>query len=92
MRKDIDTIFKTNRDERLIISGMTSKTLKPGAKEKAIKWLKDLVSEVLESIGQGSSSEIIFVAQGRSNNRDIQLAEVRLQQRGSTKTKERFCG
>ena len=33
---------------------------------------------MLESIEQGSASEIVFVAQGISKNRDVPLAEVRL--------------
>jgi hypothetical protein len=57
---------------------MTSKIPRPSGREDIRKWLKDLVSEVVEKIKQGSSKEIIFISQGRSNNRNILLAEVRL--------------
>jgi hypothetical protein len=53
MREDVDTISNTNKVDKLMISGMTSKTLKPSGKEEAKKWLKDIVSEVLELNWQG---------------------------------------
>ncbi len=37
-----------------------------------------MVMEAVEAIKTGSSKEIIFISQGRSNNRDVPLAEVRL--------------
>jgi hypothetical protein len=36
---------------------------------------------VLEKIEQGSSSQITFVAQGRSSNRDVPLVEGRMNSR-----------
>ena len=36
------------------------------------------MSDILNSIEAGVSSEIAFESQGRSNNRDIPLAEVRM--------------
>ena len=64
-----------------MISGMTSKTPKPFGKDEIKKWLKEMVSEALESIEKGTAKDIIFVAQGRSSNKDITLAEVRLTSR-----------
>ena len=61
-----------------MISGMISKVPRPSGKDEIKTWLRDIVAEVLNSIEPGSSSEIIFVSQGRSNNRDIPLAEVRM--------------
>ncbi len=37
-----------------------------------------MVSQVLDSIEQGISAEKIFVSQGRSGNREVQLVEVRM--------------
>jgi hypothetical protein len=61
-----------------VISGLSSKTLKPAGRVEANIWLKEIVTQVLESIEQGSSAEIIFVSQGRSGNREVPLAEVRM--------------
>ena len=81
LREDVDAISNISKEDKLVISGMTSKTPRPTGKDETGKWLKNLVSEVLNSIEDGIASEIIFVSQGRSNNRDIPLAEVRMSSR-----------
>jgi hypothetical protein len=62
----------------MLILGMTSKVPRPTCREEIKGWLKEMVSGVLESIKKGSSQHVIFVSQGRSGNRDILLAEIRL--------------
>ncbi len=81
LREDLDTVSNTNKEDKIIISGLSSKAPRPAGKEEVKVWLKEMVSEVLDSIEPGSSSEIIFVNQGRSNNKDIPLAEVRMRNR-----------
>jgi hypothetical protein len=61
-----------------MILGMTSKTPKPTGREEIKQWLKNIVADVLDSIEPGVSSQITFVSQGRSNNRDMPLAEVKM--------------
>ena len=78
MREDVDKKKKKNKEDKMLISVGTSKTPRAVGREEVRKWLKDIVSETLNAIEPGSASEIIFVSQGRSNNRDIPLAEVRL--------------
>jgi hypothetical protein len=81
MREEIDTISNINKEDKIKISGMTSETPKPTGKVEAKDWLKDIVSKILNSIEPGISSEIIFISQGRSNNKEIPLAEVRMSSR-----------
>jgi hypothetical protein len=76
--EDLDTMANSNREDKMVISGLSSKTLKPAGRVEAALWLKEIVTQVLESIEKGSSAEIIFVSQGRSGNREIPLAEVRM--------------
>ena len=78
MREELDTMSNINKEDKMVISGLTSKVVKPSGREEARKWLKDIVAEVLNFIEPVISSEIIFVSQGRSNNRDVPLAEVRM--------------
>ncbi len=56
---------------------MSSIDPKPTGREE-VKRLKDKVSGIFTSNKLGIASEIIFVSQGTSNNRDIPLAEVRM--------------
>ena len=76
MREDIDAISNANKEEKMIITGLTSKTPKPTGAEEARKWLKSIVSDILDKIENGSSSAIVFVTQGRSRDREVPLAEV----------------
>jgi hypothetical protein len=77
----LDTVSNTNKEDKIIIAGLTSTVPRPAGRVEARQWLEDIVSGVLDSIGGGSSSDIIFVSQGRSNNRNIPLAEVRMKSR-----------
>ena len=78
LREDVDTISNTNKVDKMLILGMTSKVPRPTGREEIKGWLKEMMSGVLESIEKGSSQHVIFVSQGRSGNRDILLAEIRL--------------
>jgi hypothetical protein len=78
IREDLDTISNAAKEDKLMMSGLSSKIPKPTGKDETRKWLKDIVSEVLNVIEPGISSEIIFVSQGRSSNKDIPLADVRM--------------
>jgi hypothetical protein len=81
MQEDIDSISNTNKEDKMLITGLTSKTPKPTGAEDARKWLKDIVSEILDKIEIGSSAKIVFITQGRSRDREVPLAEVRMSDR-----------
>jgi hypothetical protein len=78
MREDIDAISNTAKEDKLMITGMTSKIPRPTGKDEIRKWLKDIVFQVIYYIEPRVSSEITFVSQGHSNSRDNPLAEVRI--------------
>jgi hypothetical protein len=67
LREDVDCISNTNKEDKMIISGLSSRIPKPTGNVEIPTWLKNMVSDTLEAIEPGSSKEIIFVAQGRSN-------------------------
>jgi hypothetical protein len=76
--EDVDCISNANKEDKMIISGLSRRIPKPTGNVEIRTWLKNIVSDTLEAIEPGSSKDIIFVAQGRSNHRDIPLAEVRM--------------
>jgi hypothetical protein len=78
LREDVDCISNASKEDKMIISGLSSKIPKPVGNLEIRTWLKNMVSETLEAIELGSSKEIIFITQGRSNQKDIPLAEVRM--------------
>ncbi len=78
LREDMDTISNGKKEDKMIITGLASKIPKPVELDEAKKWLKNIVSEVLDKIESGVSSQIVFVTQGRSKDREVPLAEVRM--------------
>jgi hypothetical protein len=92
MREDIDVMSNQKKEDKMIISGLTSKVPRPTSTEDRKKWLRDIVAEVLDCIENGISSEIFFVTQGRSNNRDVPLAEVRMKSKETaTRLRKKFA-
>ncbi len=83
LREDVDVTSNINKEDKMILSGLSCKTPKPTGSDEAKKWLKDIVSEILEKIESGSSSKIIFVTQGRSRDREVPLAEVRMKDKAT---------
>ena len=70
MREEIDAITNNNKEDRLIITGMSNKTPMPQAIQDRKKWLLEMVGEVIEKIEQGAAAKIIWANQGRSNERN----------------------
>jgi hypothetical protein len=62
----------------MIITGLSCKIPRPTGADEAKNCLKNIVSEVLDKIESGVSSQIVFVTQGRSKDREVPLAEVRM--------------
>jgi hypothetical protein len=62
----------------MVISGLSSKIPKPTGREKANKWLEEIVLQVLDSMEPRISVEIKFISQGQSGTREVPLVEVRM--------------
>jgi hypothetical protein len=92
MREDIDTISNTNKEDRMIVSGLTSKEPKPTRNEDGTIWLRNIVSDFLNKIEAGISSKIIFVTNGRRRDKQIPLAEVRMKSKEvATRVRKKFA-
>jgi hypothetical protein len=92
LREDVDAISNANKEDKMIISGLSCKKPRPTGAEEAKKWLKDIVSEVLDKIESGASSHIAFVTQGRSQGREVPLAEFRMKDKViATRLRKKFA-
>ena len=78
IREELDFLSNTKKEDRIIVTGLTSKSPMPATIEAKKKWLKDLVGEILEKIETGSSEHILNVMQGWKGANNIPLAEVRM--------------
>ena len=78
VREELDCISNMKKEDRIIVTGLTSKNPIPEGIEEKKKWIKNLVGEVLNQIETGSSDQILSVIQGWQGSNNIPLAEVRM--------------
>ena len=81
IREEIDFMANAKKEDRLIITGLTSKTPMPTQSEEKKKWLNGIVGEILEKIEIGASKHILFASLASKNQRFIPLVEVKLDNR-----------
>jgi hypothetical protein len=79
MREELDTMTNTNKEDRLIITVMTNKIPMPHGYQEKKKWLLDMVGGEIERIEQGAVARIIWANQGRKGDREIPMAEVKME-------------
>jgi hypothetical protein len=79
MREELDTITNINKEDRLIITGMNNKVPMPQGFQDRKKWVLDMVGEVIDRIEQGAAAKIIWANQGRRNEKEIPMAEVKME-------------
>jgi hypothetical protein len=72
------------KEDRIIMTGMTTKTMMSQGFEENKKWLLGMIGEVFNRIEQGAAVKIILINQGRMNEREIPMAEVRMESREVT--------
>jgi hypothetical protein len=79
IREELDFLSNVKKEDRIILTGLTSKVPMPEGFEEKKKWLKELVGGVLDQIEAGSSSHVLNVMQGwKGSSNFIPLAEVRM--------------
>ena len=83
VREELDLVTNSKKEDRIVITGLTSKTTKPEGYEDQKKWLRNIIDTLLNQIVLGSSEKIIFINQGRNWGRDIPMAEIKMDSRES---------
>ena len=81
IREEIDFISNVKKEDKIIITGLTSKSPMPTQGDEKKKWLNSIVGEVLDRIEAGSSKHIVFASLGSRNQRFIPLVEVKMDSR-----------
>ena len=78
IREEIDFIANVNKEDRFVMTGLTSKVPMPAQGEEKIRWLNGIVGEILDKIEPDASKHIVFTSQGSRNKNYIPLVEVRM--------------
>ena len=81
VREELDLVANNKKEDRIVITGLTSGTPVPDNYEEKKKWLRNIVDGLLNRIVPGTSEKIVFFNQGRSRGREIPMVEVRVDSR-----------
>jgi hypothetical protein len=54
-------VSNTKKEDRIVITGLTSKTPMPDGFEERKKWIRGTIEELLNQIIPGSSEKIVFI-------------------------------
>jgi len=77
-REELDMAANKLKEDRVVITGLSSP--KPPPQDRAQKniWLRQLVMDTMKRIKPTFNGTIVFINQGKSNGRDIPMVEVKL--------------
>jgi hypothetical protein len=78
MREELDTMSNKNKEDRVVLTGITSATPPPVNPDERKVWLRTTVESIFKKISAGFTGKILFVNQGRNNGKMIPMVEVRL--------------
>jgi hypothetical protein len=79
MRDELDASTNVNKEDRIIITGMSNPIIMPQGFAEKKKWMAEMVGKVINKIEHGAAEKIIWINQGRKNAKEIPMAEVRLE-------------
>ena len=77
LREEVDSTANKSREDRVVVTGVTSKDPLPTDYRQRIEKLKVLVAEVFQTIKPGFKGKILYASQGR-NNDTLPMVEVKL--------------
>jgi len=76
-REELDTIANKAKEDRIVITGLTSSTPPPVEWVPKKEWLRKLVIATLKKVHPDFNGQLGFINQGKSNGKDIPMVEVK---------------
>jgi len=83
IREELDSITNRAKEDRIIITGITSATPPPTGPAPRKEWLLQIVNKIVSDIDPDFKGKILFVNQGRNSGRDIPMVEIRMESKES---------
>lgn len=76
-REEIDTMANKAKEDRIIMTGLTSSTPPPSDWDQKKIWLRELVINTIKKIKPDFDGKIGYINQGKNNGRDIPMVEAK---------------
>jgi hypothetical protein len=77
-REELDTATNKTKEDRVIMTGLTSSIPPPKDKVQRSQWIRQVVVDTLKKIKPDFDGKIGFVNQGKNNGREIPMVEVKV--------------
>jgi hypothetical protein len=81
IREELDYLANVKKEDRVVVTGLTSTTAMPTGFEEGKKWIDDLVGAALNEIVPESSDKIQFTNSGRSYRGEVPVCEVKMREK-----------
>ena len=82
IREEMDHLINVKKENKLIVTGLESKTAMPSEKNEGKKWMDELVGAALNYVTKDSSVGIAFIMAGRNQVKGVPtMFEVRMKDR-----------
>jgi hypothetical protein len=78
-REEIDTAANKLKEDRIVMTGLSSSIPAPADREKKNAWLRGVVIETIRKFKPDFNGKIGFINQGKNNGRDIPMVEAKLE-------------
>ena len=78
IREELDSISNRAKEDRVVITGITSSTPAPAGPIQRKEWLNNIVMSIISEVDKDFKGKVLFVNQGRNNGREIPMVEIRL--------------
>jgi hypothetical protein len=76
-REELDTIWNKSKEDRIVMTGLTSNIPPPCEWAAKKEWIRDLVTVTLKKVLPEFNGKLGFINQGKNNGRDIPMVEVK---------------
>ena len=80
IREELDFAANVKKEDRLIISGLSSNIARPASEIDARRWIRDIAGKALDKILPNSSEKIQFCSANRSKATDFPVCEVKFKE------------
>jgi hypothetical protein len=78
LREETDTSMNRSKEDRIVMTGLSSSTPLPQDLKSRVTVLKTIVGKIFETLIKDFNGKILFLNQGKSNDQLINSVEVRL--------------
>jgi len=77
-REELDMAANKTKEDRIVITGLSTKVPPPADRDQKKAWLRKLVIDTITLVKPDFDGNVGFINQGKSNGKEIPMVEVRL--------------